>query len=98
MTAPATDRTLHARLAEDAAERLVRYAQIDTQSDEDSDTFPSTPKQLDLLRLLRDELEALGLDDVELTSTATSSRPSRRRSTTTCRPSASSPTSTRARP
>src|SRR3954454_24185625 len=66
MTAPATDKTLHTQLAEDAAGRLVRYAQIDTQSDEESDTFPSTAKQLDLLRLLRDELEALGLEDVEL--------------------------------
>jgi tripeptide aminopeptidase len=53
-------------LAEDAAARLVRYAQIDTQSDEDSETFPSTEKQWDLLRLLRDELAELGLDDVEL--------------------------------
>src|SRR3954454_15207346 len=66
MTAPATDKTLHTQLAEDAAGRLVRYAQIDTQSDEESDTFPSTAKQLDLLRLLRDELEGLGLEDVEL--------------------------------
>src|SRR4051794_26058596 len=66
MAAPATDRTLHTMLAEDAAERLVRDAQIDTQSDEHSTTFPSTPKQLDLLRLLRDELEGLGLEDVEL--------------------------------
>src|SRR3954471_3540463 len=66
MAAPATDRTLHTMLAEDAAQRLVRYAQIDTQSAEHSETFPSTPKQLDLLRLLREELEALGLEDVEL--------------------------------
>jgi tripeptide aminopeptidase len=53
-------------LAEDAAARLIRYAQIDTQSDEDAEGFPSTEKQWDLLRLLRDELAALGLDDVEL--------------------------------
>jgi tripeptide aminopeptidase len=66
MAAPATDRALHEQLAEEAAGRLVRYARIDTQSDEDSTTFPSTPKQLDLLRLLRDELEGLGLEDVEL--------------------------------
>ena len=42
-------------LAEDAAERLMRYARIDTQSDKHSTAFPSTEKQWDLLRLLRDE-------------------------------------------
>jgi tripeptide aminopeptidase len=52
-------------LAEAAAERFMRYVQVDTQSDPDSTTYPSTEKQLDLLRLLRDELAALGLD-VEL--------------------------------
>jgi len=54
------------RLAEDAAERLLRYVRIDTRSDEDSDTYPSTPGQLDLLRLLRDELEQIGLADVQM--------------------------------
>lgn len=49
-------------LAEDAAARLVRYAQIDTRSDEDSESFPSTAKQWDLLRLLHEELTGLGLD------------------------------------
>src|SRR5215471_4465928 len=53
-------------LAEDAAERLLRYARIDTRSDEESDTYPSTPGQLDLLRLLRDELEQVGLADVTM--------------------------------
>src|SRR3954447_20395437 len=50
------------QLAEDAAERFLRYVRIDTQSDEDSQTYPSTTKQLDLLRLLADELRELGLD------------------------------------
>ena len=54
---------LAAQLAEDAAGRLVRYARIDTQSDEDSETYPSTEKQLELLRLLLDELKQLGLED-----------------------------------
>ena len=40
---------------------------IDTQSDPDATTYPSTEKQLDLSRLLVDELRELGLDDVELT-------------------------------
>src|SRR5205085_9366959 len=65
MTTAATDGALHARLAEEAAERLIRYARIDTPSDEDAETFPSTAKQLDLLNLLYDEPSALGLDDVE---------------------------------
>src|SRR6058998_1058315 len=56
--------TLAAELAEDAAERLLRYVRIDTRSDEESDTYPSTEGQLELLRLLRDELEEVGLGDV----------------------------------
>ena len=61
-----TGRELVAALAEDAAARLERYARIDTQSDEDSLTFPSTAKQWDLLRLLHDELRELGLEDVTI--------------------------------
>jgi tripeptide aminopeptidase len=61
-----TETTPAARLAEDAAERLLRYVRIDTRSDEDSDTYPSTPGQLDLLRLLREELEEIGLADVTM--------------------------------
>jgi len=57
---------LAAQLAEDAAARLIRYAQIDTQSDEDSTTYPSTEGQLVLLRLLRDELEEIGLTDAAI--------------------------------
>ncbi|MGH3009597.1 MAG: peptidase T [Gaiellaceae bacterium] len=55
--------TLAAQLAQNAVERFVRYVQIDTQSDEDSETYPSTEGQLVLLRLLRDELEEAGLED-----------------------------------
>jgi tripeptide aminopeptidase len=61
-----TETTLAARLAEDAAERLLRYVRIDTRSDEESDTYPSTEGQLDLLRLLRDEVEQAGLTDVAM--------------------------------
>ncbi|HKD93249.1 MAG TPA: peptidase T [Gaiellaceae bacterium] len=53
--------SLAAQLAEDAAERFLRYVRIDTRSDEESETYPSTPGQLDLLRLLRDELEQVGV-------------------------------------
>ena len=61
-----TDATLAAQLAEDAAERFLRYVRIDTQSDEDSETYPSTAKQLDLLRLLADELKEVGLADAAI--------------------------------
>ena len=64
--ATGTKDALASRLAEDAAERFLRYVRIDTQSDEDSTSYPSTAKQLDLLRLLAGELEELGLDDVSL--------------------------------
>jgi tripeptide aminopeptidase len=58
--------TAAAELAEDAAERFLRYVQIDTQSDEDSAEYPSTAKQLDLLRLLVEELTAIGLEDAAI--------------------------------
>jgi tripeptide aminopeptidase len=48
--------------------RFLRYVQIDTQSDEASSTTPSTAKQLELLDLLRQELEDLGASDVRLNS------------------------------
>lgn len=48
------------------AEHFMRYVQIDTQSDPQSTTFPSTAKQLNLSRLLVEELRALGISDVEL--------------------------------
>lgn len=44
-------------------ERFLRYVQIDTQSDPESPTVPSSEKQKDLCRLLVDELQALGLED-----------------------------------
>lgn len=43
-------------------DRFLRYVSIDTQSDEESQTQPSTSKQLDLLSLLRDELVAFGVE------------------------------------
>ena len=44
-------------------ERFLDYVKIDTQSCEDSETFPSTLSQLNLLGRLRDELLSLGLED-----------------------------------
>ncbi|MFW8594772.1 peptidase T [Cribrihabitans neustonicus] len=48
-------------------DRLVRYAAIDSQSDENSPTTPSTAIQFDMLRLLESELRGIGAQDVELT-------------------------------
>ena len=45
-------------------DRFLRYVSVDTRSEEDSESQPSTAKQLDLLRMLRDELEALGVEAV----------------------------------
>jgi tripeptide aminopeptidase len=53
-------------LAEDVLARFVRYARVDTQSARDSDSQPSTLKQLDLSRMLVDELAALGAPDASL--------------------------------
>ncbi|QDV50700.1 peptidase T [Gimesia fumaroli] len=47
-------------------DRFLRYVKIDTQSDETSPLFPSTKKQLDLSRLLFEECEQLGLEDVTI--------------------------------
>ena len=44
-------------------ERFIRYAKIDTQSDDTTGTTPSTEKQKNLSRLLVNELKELGLDD-----------------------------------
>ena len=43
-------------------DRFLRYAAVDTQSDEESGSQPSAAKELDLLKMLRDELTALGVD------------------------------------
>lgn len=44
-------------------ERFIRYVQIDTQSDPQSSTFPSTEKQKNLSRLLVDELKEIGIEN-----------------------------------
>ena len=47
-------------------DRFLRYTQIDTQSQHDVESYPSTAKQLNLARLLERELIELGMSDVEL--------------------------------
>jgi len=51
-------------------ERFLRYVKVNTQSDPDSDTCPSTARQWELARALRDELESLGLEEVTLDNRA----------------------------
>ena len=50
----------------DVLDRFLRYVRYDTQSNETSTTFPSTDKQLILLRALTDELRAIGLADASI--------------------------------
>ena len=47
-------------------ERFLKYVSFDTQSKEDSETFPSTDKQKVLLEALRDEMQLLGLTEVSM--------------------------------
>ena len=48
----------------DLIKRFLGYTAVDTQSDENSDTVPSTAKQKNLALLLKNELEEMGLEDV----------------------------------
>lgn len=47
---------------EKITDKFLRYIAIDTQSDPESESQPSSAKQLDLLKLLRDELSGMGID------------------------------------
>ncbi|MBK9935130.1 MAG: peptidase T [Cytophagaceae bacterium] len=53
-------------LKESLTERFLKYVQIDTQSDQFSETYPSTNKQFDLAKVLIRELQDLGVNEVEL--------------------------------
>ena len=50
----------------EVADRLLRYVQVDTQSDPYSDSFPSTAKQKNLSKILVDELLAMGVQDAQM--------------------------------
>lgn len=50
----------------DIVERFLNYVRFDTQSAEDSQTVPSTAKQLDFAKYLKEELKNEGFDDVEM--------------------------------
>jgi tripeptide aminopeptidase len=58
-------------LADDVLARFLRYVRVDTQAAYRVQERPSTAKQLDLSRVLVDELLELGLSDAELTESAT---------------------------
>ncbi|MDA3892485.1 MAG: peptidase T [Salinivirgaceae bacterium] len=48
------------------SEQFIRYAKIDTQSNDESTTCPSTNKQFNLAKVLKDELEQMGVNKTEL--------------------------------
>lgn len=58
--------TLTAQDRRELLDRFLRYVQVDTQSDENSTTSPSTEKQKDLSAILAQELRDLGAEDVLL--------------------------------
>ena len=45
-------------------ERFLRYVKFNTRSDEASETIPSTPSQMEFAKMLKKELEELGLSNV----------------------------------
>jgi tripeptide aminopeptidase len=49
-----------------ASERFLRYVQIDTQSDPQSNSYPTTEKQKDLGKILAEELKQMGIADAHL--------------------------------
>ena len=49
-----------------AAERFMRYVQVDTQSDPQSNTHPTTEKQKNLSTILVEELKAMGIEDAHM--------------------------------
>ena len=51
---------------EKLVERFIRYAKINTQSDEKSKTCPSTVGQLELAKILAQELKDIGMAEVSL--------------------------------
>lgn len=50
----------------DLVNRFLRYVRIDTQSAEEAGVTPSTPGQMEFVKMLRDELEAMGLEEISL--------------------------------
>jgi tripeptide aminopeptidase len=57
---------MKSRFMEKLVERFIRYARVNTQSDENSKTCPSTPGQIQLAQILVGELQDIGLTDVSM--------------------------------
>ena len=57
---------IRSQFYEKVRDRLIRYARVDTQSDPSSTCVPTTDKQFDLARMLRDELLSIGAENVWL--------------------------------
>ena len=53
-------------MKERVTQRFLKYVAVDTQSDEASDTFPSTEKQKVLAKMLVEELRRMGVPQVEI--------------------------------
>lgn len=53
-------------MKEEIIKRFTTYVKIDTQSNEDSTTTPTTEGQLELVNLLAEELKVIGMEDVEI--------------------------------
>ena len=50
----------------DLVNRFLRYVRIDTESAEDAGVTPSTPGQMEFVKMLRTELEEMGLEEISL--------------------------------
>lgn len=53
-------------MKQEIIDRFTSYVRVDTQSNDESDTCPSTPGQLVLARMLVEELQTLGMEDVTI--------------------------------
>ncbi|WP_407944345.1 peptidase T [Ornithinibacillus californiensis] len=53
-------------LRDDMIKRFTTYVKVDTQSNEDNETTPSTPGQLDLSNILVEELKGIGMEEVTI--------------------------------
>ena len=60
---PAAHHESEASMTNTLLDRFCRYVRVDTTADENSTTYPSTPGQLELGRMLTEELRAMGLRD-----------------------------------
>nr|WP_047983036.1 peptidase T [Ornithinibacillus californiensis] len=53
-------------MRDDMIKRFTTYVKVDTQSNEDNETTPSTPGQLDLSNILVEELKGIGMEEVTI--------------------------------